>query len=108
MSWAVMKNGLRELFEDIDRRFGWLEPATASEGADIMKNYFDMDYRVERSSDGMKLHCWNFSRPLTFILRTGREVGHVSGGRVRRIQQDAYVLTVEEPEFSLEWAGEQP
>ena len=108
LSWAVMKNGLRELFEDIDRRFGWLEPATASEGADIMKNYFDMDYRVERSNDGMQLHCWNFSRPLTFVLRTGREVGHVSGGRVRRIQQDAYVLTVEEPEFSLEWAGEQP
>ncbi|MGM9540938.1 DUF2194 domain-containing protein [Anaerovibrio sp.] len=108
LSWAVMKKGLRELFEDIDRRFGWLEPATASEGADIMKNYFAMDYRVERSSDGMKLHCWNFSRPLTFILRSGREVGHISGGKARRIQQDAYVLTVEEPEFSLEWAGERP
>ena len=56
----------------------------------------------------MKLHCWNFSRPLTFILRTGREIGQVSGGSASRIQQDAYVLTVEEPEFSLEWAGEQP
>lgn len=44
---------------------------------------------------------------LSFILRTGREIRSVQGGRARRIQQDAYLLTVEEPEFALMWKGEQ-
>lgn len=103
--WSVRRNGLRELFADMDRRFDWLEPVTASEAADIMENYFAMDYRVERSAAGMKLHCWHFSRPVSFILRTGREIRSVQGGRARRIQQNAYLLTAEEPELSLEWAG---
>lgn len=107
LSWSVRRNGLRELFADMDRRFDWLEPVTASEAADIMTNYFAMDYRVERSAAGMKLHCWHFSRPVSFILRTGREIRSVQGGRARRIQQNAYLLTAEEPELSLEWAGEQ-
>lgn len=107
LSWSVRRNGLRELFADMDRRFDWLEPVTASEAADIMANYFAMDYRVERSAAGMKLHCWHFSRPVSFILRTGREIRSVQGGRARRIQQNAYLLTAEEPELSLEWAGEQ-
>ena len=91
----------------MNTRFGWLEPATASEGADIMENYFAMDYRLERSPEGLKIHCWNFSRPVTFILRSRKGIVSVQGGRVQKVQDDAYVLTVEQPEFAVEWAGEQ-
>lgn len=107
LTWPIMRDGMKALFEDMDKRFSWLEPATASEAADTMENYFAMDYRVERGAEGLRLHCWNFSIPVSFVLRTDREVQSVQGGKARRIQANAYLLTVEEPEFSLEWAGEQ-
>lgn len=107
LAWPALRDGMRNLLADADRRFNWLEPATASKAADIVTNYFRMNYRVERDVNGLKLYCWNFNRPLSFILRTGREIRSVQGGRARRIQQDAYLLTVEEPEFALAWTGEQ-
>ena len=107
LTWEKMKKGMGDFLSDVNTRFGWLEPATASEGADIMENYFAMDYRLERSPQGLKIHCWNFSRPVTFILRSRKGIVSVQGGRVQKVQEDAYVLTVEQPEFAVEWAGEQ-
>lgn len=108
LAWPALRNGLRNLFAETDRRFHWLESATASEAADIVTNYLRMNYRVERDEMGLKLYCWNFNRPVSFILRTGREIRSVQGGRAHRIQQNAYLLTVEEPKFTLAWTGEQP
>ena len=105
LTWNVMKCSMQNLLSDLDSRFGWLQPATATEAAARMEDFFAMDYRVERSSKGLKLHAWGFCEPLTFILRSHKDIGDVRGGTARKIQADAYVLTVEKPEFEIRWAG---
>lgn len=106
LTWAAMKQGMTDLLEDVHQRFGWLQPVTASEGADKMEDYFAMDYRVVRTPQGIQLSAWNFKRPLSFVLRTHREISSVEGGTVQKIQADAYLLTVEKPDFVIYWAGE--
>lgn len=106
LTWAAMKQGMTNILSDLQNRFGWLQPATATEGYERLKDYFDMDYRLICTKDGIRLSAWNFSHPLTFILRTSKEIDSVSGGRARRIQADAYVLTVENGDFAIKWAGE--
>ena len=65
-----------------------------------------MDYRLTRSEDGIKINAWNFHQPLTFILRTDKEIGSVTGGSAQRVQTNAYVLTVTDADFEIKWAGE--
>lgn len=106
LTWTMMKQGLTNLLSELQNRFGWLEPVTASEGYEKMKDYFQMDYRLTRSEDGIKINAWNFHQPLTFILRTDKEIGSVTGGSAQRVQTNAYVLTVTDADFEIKWAGE--
>lgn len=105
LTWSAMSRGMKNMLSDLSSRFGWLQPVTATEAAAKMEDFFAMDYRVERSSEGMKLHAWGFKAPLSFILRSHKDIGEVKGGTVSKIQADAYMLTVEEPEFEIRWAG---
>lgn len=107
LTWALMKKGMSGMLADLNRRFVWLQPATASEGAGRMQAYFDMDYRIERSPQGIEMYVWNFNQPLTFVLRSRKEIASVKGGTAQRVQDNAYILTVEEPEFAIQWAGEE-
>lgn len=106
LTWTMMKQGLTDLLSELQNRFGWLEPVTATEGYEKMKDYFQMDYRVTRSEDGIKINAWDFHQPLTFILRTDKKIGSVTGGSAKRIQANAYVLTVTDADFEIKWAGE--
>ena len=106
LTWTMMKQGLTNLLSELQNRFGWLEPVTASEGYEKMKDYFQMDYRLTRREDGIKINAWDFHQPLTFILRTDKEIGSVTGGSAQRVQANAYVLTVTDADFEIKWAGE--
>jgi len=106
LTWSAMSRGMKNMLSDLDNRFGWLQPVTATEAASRMEEFFAMDYRVERSQERLKLHAWGFHEPLSFILRSHKDIAEVKGGTARKIQADAYMLTVEQPEFELRWAGE--
>lgn len=106
LTWTMMKQGLTDLLSELQNRFGWLEPVTATEGYEKMKDYFQMDYRLTRSEDGIKINAWDFHQPLTFILRTDKKIGSVTGGSAQRVQANAYVLTVTDADFEIKWAGE--
>ena len=106
LTWTMMKQGLTDLLSELQNRFGWLEPVTATEGYEKMKDYFQMDYRVTRSEESIKINAWDFHQPLTFILRTDKKIGSVTGGSAQRVQANAYVLTVTDGDFEIKWAGE--
>ena len=106
LTWSAMSRGMKNMLSDLGDRFCWLQPVTATEAASRMEDFFAMDYRVERSQEGLKLHAWGFHEPLSFILRSHKDIGEVKGGIARKIQADAYVLTVEQPEFEIRWAGD--
>lgn len=104
-SWNEMREGLDSFLIETDQRFGWLEPVTASEAALKLADYIDMDYRVERMQDaaGMKIHAWNFHQPLSFVLRTNKEIESVTGGEFTKIQDNAYIIKVKEAETDIFW-----
>lgn len=106
LTWGSMSRGMKNLLSDLDSRFGWLQPMTATEAANKMEDFVAMDYRLERSPEGLKIHAWGFQEPLSFVLRTHKDIGEVQGGTATRIQADAYLLTVQQPEFEIRWAGE--
>ena len=107
LTWAIMKQGMTDLLSELQNRFGWLEPVTATEAYEKLQDYVQMDYSLTRSKEGIKINASNFQKPLTFILRTDKEIGSVTGGSAKRIQANAYVLTVTDGDFEIKWAGEE-
>ena len=107
LTWAIMKQGMTDLLSELQNRFGWLEPVTATEAYEKLQDYVQMDYSLTRSKEGIKINASNFQKPLTFILHTDKEIGSVTGGSAKRIQANAYVLTVTDGDFEIKWAGEE-
>lgn len=107
LTWTMMKQGLTDLLSELQNRFGWLEPVTATEAYEKLQDYVQMDYSLTRNKEGIKINASNFQKPLTFILRTDKEIGSVTGGSAKRIQANAYVLTVTDGDFEIKWAGEE-
>lgn len=106
LTWAMMQHDLDVMLGDIGTRFPWLRSMTASECIDYFADYLDMDYRLERDKAGIRLHSWNFNHPMCFVLRSHKDIASMSGGTFQKIQADAYILTIQEPEVEIQWAGE--
>lgn len=105
LTWAIMKEGLNSFISETSERFGWMEANTASEAADKLDDLLDMDYRVAHMEDGngMTIYAWNFRRPVSFVLRTDKEIAEVKGGKASKVQPNAYIVTVSEPEVGIYW-----
>jgi hypothetical protein len=103
LTWAMMVQGFHNFLAEINDRFGWLRPVTDSECVAYFADYLDMDYRVTREQDKLILNCWNYHYPLRFVLRSSREIAEVTGGRIRKIGDDAYMIETEKPETIIQW-----
>jgi len=103
ISWAEMEKGLRDFLSEITMRYGWLRPVTDSECTDYLADYFDMDYRVQREADRMRISCWNYRHPLRFILRTTKEIREADGAEFTKVGEDAYMIETQTPHAVIYW-----
>ena len=105
LTWKMMKAGLDQFLSWVEENYGWLKACTASEGADYLGDYYDMDYRMTEEKDGIRLYCWNYHAPLKFILKTQHEIDQAEGCKVDSIDEDVYLVTIEKPQAKVFWKG---
>ena len=105
-SWAIMEKGFRAFLAEMQARYDWLRPVTDSECAAYLDDYLDMDYRVQRLTDRLVLHCWDFGHPLRFILHTDKTIGHAEGAEFTRIGTDCYMIETQSAKAVLFWKEE--
>jgi hypothetical protein len=106
LTWDQMEHGLRDFLADIFGRYPWLRSATASEAMEYMDDYADLNYRVHRSPDHTTVQVWNYRKPVTFILRSDKELDHANGCKVEWIDDGAYLVRVEDTTAEIYWKGE--
>ena len=106
LTWEQMEQGLRAFLSDMFGHYPWLRPATASEAMEYMDDYADLNYRVQRSPDHMVIQAWNYRQPVTFILRSNKELDHADGCKVEWIDNGAYLVRVEDTTAEIYWRGE--
>ena len=107
LTWDQMEHGLRDFLADIFGRYPWLRSATASEAMEYMDDYADLNYRVHRSPDHTTVQVWNYRKPVTFILRSDKELDHANGCKVEWIDDGAYLVRVEDTTAEIYWKGEK-
>ena len=103
LSWKDMEQGMNRFMGDLTARYPWLTGSTASEAADAIDDYTHFDYRVERKPDQLTIDMQNFRKPMSFILRSHKEVKDTKGCQVTSVSPDAYYVEVTESRAVIQW-----
>ena len=104
--WGELSAGFSQYMAELRARYGWLRALTASEGAAALGDLLDMDYRVERRADGLRIASWGWQQPLHFVLRTPQTPGETTGCTVQSLDGDAYLVEVTAGEAFIKWQRE--
>lgn len=106
LTWHQMQDGMEDMLKSLNEHYGWLHSATASEAMEALNDYYDMDYRVEKTDNEVHIYCWNYRKPVSFVLRTNRGIDTISGGHFEKIDEHAYVIRMADPEAVIHLKGE--
>ncbi|MFC0905921.1 DUF2194 domain-containing protein [Clostridium sp. MT-14] len=99
--WKELLRDYNSLLSNINTNFKWLKPATASEGADIMKNYLDVEPFIQYKGNLINVYCKNFKSGDKFILRSSDTIDSSGGCTVSKIDNGVYLITGKNASFSL-------
>ena len=96
----------REVFSNIttyNAAFDGFEAATASEGDTKVRKFLNLDYTVTREGDTLQVEVDGFVQSASFVLRTfGEKILEVRGGSWSELEEGSYLITVTQPEFSID------
>lgn len=99
--WEQLLKDYNSLLSNISSNFSWLSPVTASEGANLLKNYTDIEPFVQYKGNLINVYCRNFKDGDKFILRSNNEIHPNGGCTVVKIDTGVYLVTAKESSFSL-------
>lgn len=108
-----------DTWKDISYDLGWniryywkpfqkFEGTTVSECDKRIRNFFMLDYRMERNGSVISLEISGLQEPVWFLLRTKDEaIEGMEGGSWQRLEDNIYLLEVESEEVILEMVPDQ-
>ena len=104
-SWTDMKEGLTDFLTEMDTRYPWLTPVTASESTAYFDDYFDLDYRVVRTPEAFELHCWNHGGEVKFLVRSEKTLDHAEDCTAELVGDGVYLVRMKGDSAKLIWKG---
>ncbi len=99
--WNKLKDSYYQMNKDFFSNTFWLKAATLSEAAQNAKAYDSLQMVVQHTQRGLKVNCSQFMKNQTFFLRSNRAVKQVVGGSFVKINDVYYMVTAENPEFTI-------
>ena len=102
-TWHEMETGLRSFMHKIHTRFPWLTAETISDSLPFFSDYFDMDYRVQRMTDGMELYTWGCAGELRFLLHTAHTIERTEGCTAEPADEGVYLIRTHAPMARIYW-----
>lgn len=106
LTWHMMSESLIAFLHQIDTRYSWLTPVTASESLPYFDSYFDLDYRVIHKPEELEIHCWQYVNSASFLLHSTKEIASTQGCSVQKAGDETYFVKVTEPEAHIYWKGQ--
>lgn len=105
-TWREMHTGFESLLKLIKDKFGWLRSTTLSQGAEYLQDNINLEYRVIAGQNELQLISWGFRQDTYFILRTPHTIKAAQGCRVQKIDTNAYLVNVTDPEVKIVFESE--
>lgn len=93
--WGFYHKSFSRFVREINDRYPWLRPATASETAHYIDIYYDFDYVANYLENGDLEFLTNGVPDAYLIFRTKKEIESVRGCALRKLEQNVYLLQTE-------------
>ena len=77
-----------------------------SRGGELVDDYLNLNYRVQREPERIRLHAWGFRQDAFFVLRSRQNVKYAEGAQVQKIGDQAYLVKLQRPEALIYLAAE--
>ncbi len=102
-AWQQMAREMASTLHDSTKPFLEMRRQSASEGSLDMMTYEAVQPSVTITEQGLTLRSGLEEVEACFLLRTRHEIGDAEGLRVEKLQEGAYLLTLEDTQGSLSW-----
>lgn len=100
-SYEGVKKELGSLLEGFGAERRWLEGATVSEAAQRVINYSLLQTDIVYGPDRIEASFSGFTQGQKLLLRSGRGIRAVEGGRAYRINEHYYCIEADKPELTV-------
>lgn len=81
--------------------FGWLRGLTASEGANEMIKYLQIEPKYEKTDAYIKGYCNNYYEKIYFILRSSKTIASVENCNIQEVDKNIYLVTINSPIWQI-------
>ncbi|MEF3307899.1 DUF2194 domain-containing protein [Paenibacillus sp. GYB004] len=101
MSWEELYEGFSSMLERLDRVYPWLRHSTSSKAAVDMEEVLTSRVEITRQEGKISGKIDSFRTRQHFILRTERAIQTMSGCKVQKIDDSAYLVTAVQANFEI-------
>ncbi|MBD2864244.1 DUF2194 domain-containing protein [Paenibacillus oceani] len=101
MSWEELYREFNSMLERLDRVYPWLRHSTSSEAAVDVEEVLTSKVDIRRQGGKISGTIEQLRTEQHFILRTERSIQDVSGCKVRKIDDSAYLVTAVQANFEI-------
>lgn len=93
--WKELSKQYGELQSDVFKDYSWMEPSTATEGANKLIKYLNTKVYYEKRDGSITIYCDNFIGPVEFILRSEKEISNTENCSAKKIDEGTYLVKAE-------------
>lgn len=101
MSWEELYRGFNSMLERLDRVYPWLRHSTSSKAAVDMEEVLTSRVDIAKREGTISGKIESFRSQQHFILRTTRNIESLSGCKVQKIDDQAYLVTAVQANFEI-------
>ena len=101
--WSDMYEEFEKFMGDIQARYPWLRPLTATSAAHMLANSLAMQVTFEQTDKQLIGQMEHYKEPQHFILRLPKKVKSTKGCTIEKIDDNPYLVIAHEGKFSIHY-----
>ncbi|TYP68635.1 DUF2194 domain-containing protein [Paenibacillus methanolicus] len=102
MNWEQLLEEYDHLLARVEKTYPWLTPKTSTEAAIGVKRTLQAQVEWEQDSGKITGRVHDFENELSFVLRSDKKIGSLSGCTVKKIDAGTYLVVASKANFTIE------
>jgi len=102
-TWSLLYDEFTTVLEDFYQRYPWLRSGAMSSGIQYLEDYLLSEYAYEEDKDSIHMRVSGFKEHVFFILKTNRKITKTKGCEFRLIDDNSYLLQVNDTDVRIEY-----
>ena len=104
--WGEMSKNYNEMLKDVKDRYPWMKSQTAIESTESLRKYQDAQVVISEDEQKVEGVINDFQGELDFVFRSDKKITDYTGCKVRKIDDDHYLIRALSSAFTIELEDE--